>query len=104
MFDHAKSLERGRRGRQLSNMLAPDLAAALQAYEAATAAIDATVSREGDVARVLEGYAARAAAVREQLGAAEAKVRVRVRVRVRARVRARVRVRVRVGVRVRVRV
>ena len=74
MFDHAKSLERGRRGRQLSNMLAPDLAAALQAYEAATAAIDATVSREGDVARVLEGYAARAAAVREQLAAAEAKV------------------------------
>ena len=34
MFDHAKTLERGRRGRQLSNMLAPDLAAALQAYEA----------------------------------------------------------------------
>ena len=74
MFDHAKSLERGRRGRQLSNMLSPDLAAALEAYEAAIAAMDASVSTEGDVARVLEGYAARAAAVREQLTTAEAKV------------------------------
>ena len=74
MFDHAKSLERGRRGRQLSNMLAPDLAAALEAYEAATAAIDSSVSRDGDVARVLEGYAARTAAVRDRLAAAEAKV------------------------------
>jgi hypothetical protein len=73
-FDHAKSLERGRRGRQLSNMLAPNLAAALEAYEAAMAAMDASASREGDVARVLEGYAARAAAVREQLATAEAKV------------------------------
>ena len=75
MFDHAKSLERGRRGRQLSNMLVPNLPAALEAYEAAIAAMDASgslSSREGDVARVIEGYEARAATVRKQLAFAEA--------------------------------
>lgn len=40
LFDQAKALERGRRGRQLGNMVRPDLKASLEAYAVAFGALD----------------------------------------------------------------
>ena len=73
-FDRAKALERGRRGRCLSNMIAPDLPAALEVYEAALASLGtfSEASTNADVIRCRKNYRARADRIRATLAATDA--------------------------------
>ena len=71
-FDHAKAIERGRRGRALSNMIAPDLAAALSLYESGLAELVAfgrapPAGREEEYERTVGSFERRVAEIRARL-------------------------------------
>ena len=75
LFDAAKDLERGRKGRCLADRIAPDLAGAGAAYAAALRALDAAGADgapAAEWARVRACYVARADAVEKALAAAAA--------------------------------
>ena len=72
IFDQAKAIERGRRGRARSNMIAPDLGAALSLYESALAKLAApgespTAGREEEYERTVGGFESWVADIRVQI-------------------------------------
>lgn len=69
LFDKAKGLERGRRGRCLANMIAPDLAAALAAYEEALFALRGAAQHASaeDIERLRSYYELRVVKIKATL-------------------------------------
>ena len=73
LFDRAKALERGRRGRCLDQLVRPDAPAALAEYARAFAALDAWRPPSSDAARAVAHIRAKYAAAAAALAAPRAR-------------------------------